>query len=88
MEFLVAQLLNGLVCGMLLFLMTVGFSLIFGLMNLMSLPHGSFSILVEQNLRTALAVTDRHHVTNKGEICFTGTSAELEVNELVLRNSV
>jgi ABC-type branched-subunit amino acid transport system ATPase component len=27
--------------------------------------------VVEQNLRTALAVADRHHVMNKGEICFT-----------------
>jgi branched-chain amino acid transport system ATP-binding protein len=56
-------------------------------MNVMSLAHGSFSILVvEQNLHTALAVADRHHVMNKGEICFTGTSAELEGNEFVLRN--
>jgi branched-chain amino acid transport system ATP-binding protein len=43
-------------------------------------------LLVEQNLRTALAVADRHHVMNKGEICFAGTSAELESNEFVLRN--
>src|SRR3981189_1429881 len=43
-------------------------------------------LLVEQNLRTALAVADRHHVMNKGEICFTGSSAELASNEFVLRN--
>jgi len=41
---------------------------------------------VEQNLRTALAVGDRHHVMNKGEICFTGSSAELEGSDDVLRN--
>lgn len=45
MEFLVAQLLNGLVYGMLLFLMAAGLSLIFGLMNVVSLAHGSFFML-------------------------------------------
>ena len=48
--------------------------------------EGLAILLVEQNLRTAFALGDRHHVMNKGEICFTGTSAELESNELVLRN--
>src|SRR4030088_3695039 len=37
MDLLVAQLLNGLVYGMLLFLMAAGLSLIFGLMNVVSL---------------------------------------------------
>jgi branched-chain amino acid transport system ATP-binding protein len=41
---------------------------------------------VEQNLSAALAVGDRHHVMNNGEICFTGNSAELEGNDYVLRN--
>ena len=49
-------------------------------------PEGLAILLVEQNLRTALAVGDRHHVMNKGEICFTGSSAELEGNDVVLRN--
>jgi branched-chain amino acid transport system ATP-binding protein len=48
--------------------------------------EGLAVLLVEQNLHTALAVADRHHVMNKGEICFTGTSAELERNDFVLRN--
>jgi branched-chain amino acid transport system ATP-binding protein len=48
--------------------------------------EGLAILLVEQNLRTALAVADRHHVMNKGEICFSGTSAELEDNDFVLRN--
>jgi branched-chain amino acid transport system ATP-binding protein len=48
--------------------------------------EGLAILLVEQNLHTALAVADRHHVMNKGEICFTGTSAELEGNDFVLRN--
>src|SRR5262249_40618251 len=45
MEFLIAQLLNGLVYGMLLFLMAAGLSLIFGLLNVVSLAHGSFYML-------------------------------------------
>jgi branched-chain amino acid transport system ATP-binding protein len=47
--------------------------------------EGLAILLVEQNLHTALAVADRHNVMNKGEICFTGTSAELESNDVVLR---
>lgn len=45
MEVFVAQLLNGLVYGILLFLMAAGLSLIFGLMNVVSLAHGSFFML-------------------------------------------
>ena len=45
MELFVAQLLNGLVYGVLLFLMAAGLSLIFGLMNVVSLVHGSFFML-------------------------------------------
>jgi len=48
--------------------------------------EGLAILLVEQNLSAAFAVGDRHHVMNKGEICFTGSSAELEGNEYVLRN--
>ena len=48
--------------------------------------EGLAILLVEQNLHTALAVADRNYVMNKGEICFSGNSAELESNEFVLRN--
>jgi len=48
--------------------------------------EGLAILLVEQNLGVALAVADRHHVMNKGEICFTGGTAELENSESVLRN--
>jgi branched-chain amino acid transport system ATP-binding protein len=48
--------------------------------------EGLAILLVEQNLRTALTVGDRHHVINKGQICFTGSSAELEGNDFVLRS--
>jgi branched-chain amino acid transport system ATP-binding protein len=48
--------------------------------------EGLAVLLIEQNLHTALAVADRHYVMNKGEICFNGTSTELEGNDFVLRN--
>jgi branched-chain amino acid transport system ATP-binding protein len=48
--------------------------------------EGLAILLVEQNLRAALALGDRHYVMNKGEICFTGNSSELEGNDAVLRN--
>jgi branched-chain amino acid transport system ATP-binding protein len=48
--------------------------------------EGLSILLVEQNLQAALAVADRHHVLNKGQICFSGTSAALQADESVLRN--
>lgn len=45
MTLLITQLLNGLVYGMLLFLLSAGLSLIFGLMNVVNLAHGSFFML-------------------------------------------
>ena len=45
MQTLVTQLVNGLVFGMLLFMMSAGLSLIFGLMNVVNVAHGSFFML-------------------------------------------
>ncbi len=45
MEFLFTQLLNSLVFGMLLFMLSAGLSLIFGLMNVINLAHGSFFMI-------------------------------------------
>ncbi len=45
MTLLITQLVNGLVYGMLLFLLSAGLSLIFGLMNVVNLAHGSFFML-------------------------------------------
>lgn len=41
----ITQLVNGLVFGMLLFMMSAGLSLIFGLMNVVNVAHGSFFML-------------------------------------------
>jgi branched-chain amino acid transport system ATP-binding protein len=48
--------------------------------------EGLAVLLVEQNLHTALAVADHHHVMNKGEIRFSGSSAQLQGNTFVLQN--
>jgi len=42
-------------------------------------------LLIEQNLGTALKLADRHYILSKGEICYRGTSAELEADETVKR---
>jgi branched-chain amino acid transport system ATP-binding protein len=42
-------------------------------------------LLVEQNLRMALDLGDRHYVMSKGEICFVGATSELEHNEPILK---
>jgi branched-subunit amino acid ABC-type transport system permease component len=45
MENFLLQLLNGLVSGMLLFVMAAGLSLIFGMMDVIALTHGAFYLL-------------------------------------------
>lgn len=44
-EFVIAQLINGLQSGIMLFLMAGGLTLIFGIMGLINLAHGSFYML-------------------------------------------
>ena len=46
--------------------------------------EGLAVLLVEQNLRVALDLCDRHYVMSKGQVCFTGTSRQLEGDENVL----
>lgn len=45
MDLILPQLVNGLVYGTLLFLMSAGLSLIFGLMNVVNVAHGSFFMI-------------------------------------------
>ena len=45
MTFWLVQFLNGLSFGMLLFLLAAGLSLIFGLMRILNLAHGSYYLL-------------------------------------------
>ena len=41
-------------------------------------------LIVEQNIRAAFAVADRHYILSKGCVCFTGTTEELRNNEAML----
>jgi branched-chain amino acid transport system permease protein len=45
MEFWIVQSVNGISLGMLLFLLAAGLSLVFGLMRIVNLTHGSFYLL-------------------------------------------
>lgn len=45
MDFLVSQLLNSITLGVLLFMMSAGLSLIFGLMNVVNIAHGAFFMI-------------------------------------------
>ncbi len=48
--------------------------------------EGLAVLLIEQNLRAALELGDRHYVLSKGEVCFCGSRADLEGNEQVMRD--
>ena len=57
MQTAITQVTNGLVFGMLLFLMSAGLSLIFGLMNVVNIAHGSFFMLGAFCAMTIASVT-------------------------------
>jgi branched-subunit amino acid ABC-type transport system permease component len=54
-----AQVLNGLAYGVLLFLLSVGLTLIFGMLDIVNLAHGSFYMLGAYAGLTLIAVTGR-----------------------------
>ena len=51
------QLFNGIQLGMMLFLMAVGVTLVFGVMRIINLAHGSMFMLGGYFLATTLAAT-------------------------------
>ena len=51
MVFFLEQCLNGLQFGLLLFLLAAGLTLVFGIMNLVNLAHGSLYMLGAYSLR-------------------------------------
>ena len=55
---LFAQALNGLAYGVLLFLLSVGLTLIFGMLDVVNLAHGSFYMLGAYAGLSVIAVTD------------------------------
>ena len=47
--------------------------------------EGMSILLVEQNIRVAFAVADRHYVLSKGQVCFSGATETLRQDENLLR---
>lgn len=43
-------------------------------------------LIVEQNIRAAFALAQRHYVLSKGAVCYSGSTQDLEGNETVLRD--
>lgn len=41
-------------------------------------------LIVEQNIRAAFAVADRHYILSKGQVCFAGTTEQLRADEAML----
>ena len=58
MLYLIEQCLNGIQLGMLLFLLAAGLTLIFGIMDLVNLAHGSLYMLGAYFAATFVALTD------------------------------
>src|SRR5512145_3360503 len=58
MLYLIEQCLNGMQLGMLLFLLAAGLTLIFGIMDLVNLAHGSLYMLGAYFAATFVTLTD------------------------------
>src|ERR1051325_393696 len=58
MLYLIEQCLNGIQLGMLLFLLAAGLTLIFGIMDLVNLAHGSLYMIGAYLAATFAALTD------------------------------
>jgi branched-chain amino acid transport system ATP-binding protein len=50
--------------------------------------RGPSILIVEQNLRVALSLADRHFILNKGQVCFAGTTEQLKRNEAMVRRNL
>jgi len=50
--------------------------------------RGLSILIVEQNVRVALAVADRHFVLRKGQVCFAGTTEEFKRKEAMVRQNL
>ena len=69
MNFWIIQILNGVSFGMLLFLLAAGLSLIFGLMKVLNLAHGSYYLLGGYLGLTVLRFTDSFLLALLGAAC-------------------
>jgi len=87
MSFWLVLTVNSVTFGGLLFLLSAGFSLIFGLMRIPNLTHGSLFmvgayvgatfVVVTHELASAYLIADRMVLINKGDIVAMGTVDEM-----------
>ena len=50
--------------------------------------RGPSILIVEQNVRVALSLADRHFVLSKGQVCFAGTTEQLKRNDAAVRRNL
>src|SRR5579863_1401123 len=82
MILLLEQLLNGMQFGIMLFLMAAGLTLVFGIMNLINLAHGSLYMIGAYVAATCFAETHSFLLALVAAIaaaCVTGVALELIV---------
>src|SRR3979409_1753210 len=79
---LVEQLFNGVQFGLMLFLMAVGVTLVFGIMRVINLAHGSFFMLGGYFLMAALAWTRSYALAIP--LAFIGAALVAVVLEIVV----
>src|SRR4030081_2148892 len=79
---LVEQLFNGVQFGLMLFLMAVGVTLVFGIMRVINLAHGSFFMLGGYFLTAALAWTRSYALAIS--LAFIGAAPVAVVLEIVV----
>ena len=84
MILLVEQLLNGLQLGITLFLMSAGLTLVFGIMQVINLAHGSFYMIGAYVGATVAAATGSFILALAGALGAAGL-AGMAVEILVLR---
>jgi branched-subunit amino acid ABC-type transport system permease component len=77
-QFWTIQTLNGLVYGMLLFLLSAGLSLILGMMNVTNLAHGAFYLLASY---IGYSVVRSTGSMTKGRVVYEGRPDELARDE-------
>src|SRR5574341_1401343 len=82
MTFWIVQALNGMSFGMLLFLLAAGLSLIFGVMKVLNLAHGSFYLLGAYLGLTVL------HLTNSFLLALAGAVLGVTVLAVLVERTV
>ncbi len=87
-DFFVAQLLNGVQFGIMLFLIAAGLTLVLGIMNLINLAHGSLYMIGAYLGATFIVQTGSFLIGTVAAIVGTGESAMLVIERCNRSTSV